>query len=377
MKIMFIIPRYHTNQTEWINGLIINGNEVDLLVQYKGLTESYENIEPSLVPESAISRLRRTCIEKSKLPDNIKTNKKMTIFTPSLSKLYGRINKFKPDIIIVRDRTKLSAYSYIICKVLKIDCILYNQIPYMLNKDKSLIKRVMNFLFFPKYRMTPVRNTKIDDDNIKAKNDFYIPFAVRFIEDRSRQYFKNNRINILTIGKFYERKNHLLLINVINKLKDYYKVHLTIVGEVSNNTNSNYLHKVKDLISKLNVEEYVSIETNIPYEKMSEVFMDNDIYVLPSTNEQAAVSHLEAMAHGLLAICSKSNGTASYIKDGYTGYVFKDNDFDDLYEKLDVLCKNKNLIPLLGKNAINHVENNHSSNSIYKKFENMFNTIKG
>ena len=47
---------------------------------------------------------------------------------------------------------------------------------------------------------------------------------------------------------------------------------------------------------------------------------------LPSSDEPAAVSHLEAMSHSLPVICSDSNGTRCYIRQGENGYVFRTGD---------------------------------------------------
>lgn len=373
MRIMLIVPRYHTNQTEWIKGLIKNNNQVRVLAQYRGLTESYESIDPLLIRESWISTIISKIIENSNYTDNAKTIKKMSTFSPSIFILFKIIRDYNPEVVILRDRTKLSAYSYLICKILKIECILYNQIPYLKATDKSYIKRILNRLLFPNFRMTPViGEAKMQE---KSKHEFFIPFAVKTSKQANRNYFKNNRINILSIGKFYERKNHLMLINVVNNLKNNADVHLTIVGEVSNQSNENYLAKVNSLISDLNLNSIITIKTNIPHEKMHDVFMDNDIYVLTSTKEQAAVSHLEAMAHGLPAICSDNNGTSSYIIDGVTGYIFKDNDEQDLYRKLYNLCKSKETIIKFGSNAYKHVINNYTDDQVYNKFSEMFKVV--
>ena len=81
------------------------------------------------------------------------------------------------------------------------------------------------------------------------------------------------------------------------------------------------------------------LKINIPYRNMEKEYMENDLFVLASTRESAAISHLEAMSYGLFSICSSDNGTAGYITSGITGDVFRDSDENDLYLKLYNICE--------------------------------------
>ena len=50
-------------------------------------------------------------------------------------------------------------------------------------------------------------------DSSKFKNSqhmYYVPFAVKTIKNNVK---KSSKIKILTIGKFEDRKNHLMLLN--------------------------------------------------------------------------------------------------------------------------------------------------------------------
>ena len=48
MKILFIAPRFHTNQVHWMNSLIENGHQVEFHSQIKGKIENYKNLTPKL-----------------------------------------------------------------------------------------------------------------------------------------------------------------------------------------------------------------------------------------------------------------------------------------------------------------------------------------
>jgi glycosyltransferase involved in cell wall biosynthesis len=85
------------------------------------------------------------------------------------------------------------------------------------------------------------------------------------------------------------------------------------------------------------MEDMVTVKTNVPPERMAEEYLAADAYVIPSTLEMASVSQLEAMSYSLPVICSDTNGTACYVEDGVTGFLFKDCDKEDLEGKLDQL----------------------------------------
>ena len=75
--------------------------------------------------------------------------------------------------------------------------------------------------------------------------------------------------------------------------------------------------------------------------EMDEEYKKADVCVIPSTDEPASVSQLEAMSFSLPVICSDANGGACYVEDGITGYHFMDCDQEDLERKLDLLLSDK------------------------------------
>ncbi|THE65439.1 glycosyltransferase [Salinadaptatus halalkaliphilus] len=77
---------------------------------------------------------------------------------------------------------------------------------------------------------------------------------------------------------------------------------------------------------------------------------------IPGFDEPAAVFHSEAMAHGLPAICSDSNGRKYYIEERETEYVFRSQDSDYIVEKLRRIIRDRDELVRMGEQSYELVE---------------------
>lgn len=75
------------------------------------------------------------------------------------------------------------------------------------------------------------------------------------------------------------------------------------------------------------------------------------------------------MACAVPAISGSDNGTASYIEVGKTGYVFEDNNADDLKAKLEQIICNRDHLMKMGAAAYQHVKDDFQFDNYYKQIE--------
>ena len=123
------------------------------------------------------------------------------------------------------------------------------------------------------------------------------------------------------------------------------------------------------------LEDRVTFLSNLKKEDVAKEYRKADVYVLPSTGEPAAVTPLEAMAYSVPAICGTGNGTAGYIAYGRTGYVFEDNNKEDLKNKLEkIICDRGNLVRM-GAEAYRHVKENFQFSNYYEQVEKILQEI--
>lgn len=107
-------------------------------------------------------------------------------------------------------------------------------------------------------------------------------------------------------------------------------IRLVMVGSGSENI------KAKELIKKLDLEEYVEKIEMLKQNELVEIYNEIDLFVFPSTRigESLGLVGLEAMACGTPVIGSDCAGIKTYVKDCYNGYLFNPGDIKHLKEKI-------------------------------------------
>lgn len=360
MRVLYVAPRYHTNQADIIEGWLQHGDEVFFLSQYVGKSEDYSCIKPEVIGYSKLFKvIEHVYVKLLKRKDPYRGDWKLKSGFPPLAKLKKRLKEIKPDVAIIRERSAYTIVTTMICRYYHIPTILYNQSP-VWDKPRTLDwKHKMVWKLVPEYRITPVLLTGIDFAGlVEDKKACWLPFVIKpQLSPSEKRYFAEDNINILSIGKFEQRKNHFMLLKVFEKLIIDYSLHLTIVGECSNQFHEKYLEELRWYINEHHLAEKVTVLVNLSRDKVFDLYRKTDVFVLPSTGEPAAVSHLEAMAFSIPAVCSTGNGTASYILSEKTGFVFEDQNADDLELKLRQLLKNRDKIKKMGSEAYRHVQN--------------------
>ena len=369
MKFLYVAPRYHTNQMDIMKGLIEHGHEVCFISHYTAIIEDYSHVEPIVLGYSPLYRLLDSLyVRVIHRKDPTAIVFKIQHGFPPMRKLRKMIYAFQPDIVILRERSVYSMTAYRICKKKGYPCILYNQNPLWSEPVKTDLAHRIVGKMSPKLRMTPVMGAKKQGTSVK-ENDYFVPFVIETQKaPQERDYFNNDTIHILCIGKYEIRKHHLMLLQAAEQLRNKYKIHVTLVGEATGHFQKEYCEQVRNYVGEHHMEDIATVKTNIPRSRMEQEYLSADVYVIPSTLEMASVSQLEAMSYSLPVICSDTNGTACYVEDGMTGYLFRDCDQADLQEKLDRILSDRERIRGMGAAGYRILAEKYN-------FDNYFNTV--
>lgn len=379
MKVLYMSHRYHTNQTTIMKGWKENGHEVLFLSQYAGKVEDYTWVKPVVMGYAAIFRaFDYLYVHFLKRKDPFAIDMKLKFGIPPLFKIAKKIKEFKPDIAILRERSIYTICMYAICRHYRIPTILYNLSPVWDKPRKKDLAHKLVWKLTPEYRITPTNLVGIDYTGlIKDEKGYWAPFLMEpQLPPEKKTYFADNRINVFCIGKYQERKNHQMMIEAVEELLPKYDLHLTIAGEISNSFHEEYFRKVSDYVRTHGLEERVTFLKNLNRTAIAEEYQKADVYVVPSTGEPASITVIEAMAYSVPAISGTDNGTASYIDFGKTGYVFEDNNKEDLKDKLEkIICDRERLVRM-GAAGYRHVQENFQFKNYYGQIETILRKMK-
>jgi hypothetical protein len=101
-----------------------------------------------------------------------------------------------------------------------------------------------------------------------------------------------------------------------------------------------------------------------------DVFLNADIFILPTLNETFGLVNLEAMMYGLPIITTDEGGIPDVVENNNTGFIIEKENSKLLVEKIEFLIKNESLRNELGQNGrekllskytLAHFENNLSN----------------
>ncbi len=373
MNIVYIAPMFHTNQVPIVKGWLEHNHNVTFICHYKGKTENHEYCTPYVLGYSKLFKLieflHAKLQSKSKRLSSYPEAFKDRFGFPSVIKLSRLLKKSQPHAVILRERSLYSIFAYLVCKFKKIKCILYNQTPLWDNEPprNDFAHKIVKALT-PSVRMTPVLGQV--DAGYLDKKAAYIPFVIEpRLSPDEKTYFTSEQINLLCVGKYEERKNHLMLLKIVNRLLPKYPLHLTIVGEASTEYHKKHLKLIKDYITEHNLEDNVTLHVNCKPKNMADFYRNADLFILPSTGEFASVSQLEAMSYSLPVIISDTNGTSCYIENGKNGYLFQDMDESNLEEQLLSLLSSKEDILSFGAYSYQMVVKKYNFTNYKKSLE--------
>jgi len=184
---------------------------------------------------------------------------------------------------------------------------------------------------------------------ITEENIFKIFNVCEPIISRSEvKNYNNDKTNILSISFISKDKGIFVLLEAFRNLaKKYNNINLIICGSFLNqleDDKKNFLKLIKneEIINKI---EYMGVVNG---ENKKKVFLDSDIFVLPTLRDSFGIVNIEAMSAGLPVISTYQGAIPEYIEDGVNGFLIRDVTSEELEKKLEILINNKSLIEEIG-----------------------------
>lgn len=375
MRVLYVAPRFHTNQVPIVRGWLHNGHQVMFISQFAGKNEDYTELQPVVMGYSALFNafmyLYRWLIRRGHLTEKQEFNFRIKAGFPPLFKMIHFMREFQPDLVILRERSLYNIPAYLFCQKKHIRSLLYNQSPLWdgENKENHFSHRLLRVML-PKQRITPVWGNRKVTGAMRAKDSFFVPFVAEpFLERTENSYCREEMVHFICIGRYEERKRLFMLVDAVMDFLRQGRMKLEIAGEAADEEQKVYYAKLQTYIREQEVEHCVKLNANLSREQVFALYCSADVFVLPSTKERASIAQLEAMSCSIPVICSDTNGSACYVKNGVNGYLFRDDDVNDLKEKIACLLENRKLIFQMGRAGYLMVKEQYSFENYYEAIQ--------
>ena len=184
------------------------------------------------------------------------------------------------------------------------------------------------------------------------------------------KYENKPKMTLLSVGRLTYQKQHHLLITVFHKLSNEFpNWELKIVGS------GELRHSLDDQILNLNMQHKIRI-----HERSFNIVADYQnahIFAMCSTFEGFPNALMEAMAIGLPCISFDClSGPAELSDGGKNLLLIEQLDISGFETALKLLMKNEQLRHYYGTKAKNHVRDSLNLNSIVRKWDDLFTSIR-
>ena len=215
-----------------------------------------------------------------------------------------------------------------------------------------------------------VEKEYFNNNTITIKNwvddKYFIPLRNADEKLSIRKYwgFPTDQIVIISVGNCSEIKNHFDILKALGELIKW-------------NTNIMYLHvgegetltEETNFATKLGINKYIKFAGKV--DKIREVLICADIFVMTSQYEGSSIAVLEAGSCGLPLLIYDSPGLKESVLDGFNGFLVKQN-YSDLIDGLKKLITNKELRISLGRNSRKFIQDNFNMIDSINKIINIY-----
>jgi glycosyltransferase involved in cell wall biosynthesis len=120
---------------------------------------------------------------------------------------------------------------------------------------------------------------------------------------------QKDKLQLLWVGRFMPRKGVLLVLEVMEKLKAYPGITLTVVGH------GEMQQEIEDCIKEYGLENTVRLTGKVPYEEVRSYYDSHDVFFFTSLRDSNGVQVIEAMCFGMPVITLNLHGQGIIVSD--------------------------------------------------------------
>ena len=327
MKITFVSGAMGRGGAERVISILSNhysaqGHDVEIC------TVLHSNIEYKLDDSIKVTDLSRDSVGLKK------------DFFPLLCRIRKHIKKTSPDVV-VSFMAQIAFLVGLAIKGLKVRHVVSERIDPSMVKRGKIYESVLHHVYATSEKV--VLQTKRAYNYFPAKVQRKSTIILNPIEVKAYASTEKS-MRIVTAGRLEAQKNHKMLINAFEALKDKYPEYiLDIYGQGS-------LHnELQQYIANKNLENRVFLKGNSPV--IHEEIASAELFILPSNFEGLSNALLEAMMMGLPVISTACSGSDETIIDGENGMLVPVGDESSLVRVIDRVLSDSDLRRKIGDGA--------------------------
>lgn len=178
---------------------------------------------------------------------------------------------------------------------------------------------------------------------------------------------RSEKLNILTIGTIDRRKGMHLINKALEEMSPAIldKINVTIIGTSVS----------KSITASLKKSKYKCLHYLGPkiHQEVISILQDSDILLCPSLDDPMPIVCTEAMMLQKVIIVSDHTGTASFIKNGESGFVIPAGSSQAIANAIETAMKQKENFARIGKEARKIYEQNFTMEVFEKNVQEIFN----
>ena len=184
-------------------------------------------------------------------------------------------------------------------------------------------------------------------------------------DDIDRLISDKTPLSISWVARFISLKHPELPVTIVKRLKDEgYNVKLSMIG------NGELEDSIKCLINDLNVEDCVEMLGAMRPEQVREHMEKSEIFLFTSDKNEGWGAVLNEAMNSACAVVANSNiGSVPFlVTNGENGYMYRNGDIDDIYDKVKLLIDNADERRRISKNAYITMKNEWNAENAADKF---------
>lgn len=322
----------------WVRVLQEAGHQVSIHVQRIGGSEDHQLVTPVVIEAGAWPRRVSRIMKRRADPDFYNA--------PDICEYWQRLQEEDPDVVVVRGITRWFCRSAaVIARMQGRRVVVYDQEePVPVTGSSTWYRRFLSKIMGFDVVTARMAGPEVELRGLGCANT--LPFGAlrnsfeleRSAKERLLEAFAVP--NILMVGKYRARKGHAELVKALGKLASEHRFGVTFCGEEIDEADRNARRAVERLCNEVGIGDRVGFKSNLTLEEVLSLYEKNQIFILPSKNEPAAVSPIEAAWRGCAVLVDHNSGTRFYLPAG-PEFSFDATEPDDIARAIAPLLSDK------------------------------------